>query len=113
MKKEPIRSKIEGPGIMMTNVLTKNYYWFTLMVTSVRLFNRPNQIKVLSGKIGLIKRNQMFDLNSRISAENLIASGYKVGNSDSVPVSFLPKLVPIHLGMKTIKFSKKPSSLLS
>ena len=49
----------------------------------------------------------MFDLNSRITGENLIASGYKVGNSDSAPVGFLPKLVPIHLGMKTIKFSKK------
>ena len=49
----------------------------------------------------------MFDLTSRITAENLVASGYKVGNSDSVPVSFLPKLVPIQLGMKTIKFSKK------
>ena len=49
----------------------------------------------------------MFDLDWRITGENLIASGYKVGNSDSVPVSFLPKLFPIHLGMKTIKFSKK------
>ena len=52
----------------------------------------------------------MFDLTSRITAENLVASGYKVGNSDSVPVSFLPKLFPIHLGMKTTKFSKKSLS---